>query len=57
MSNVHSWYVADELTKPEDRCEREAKVQSAYLHCSVFINGEQIRSLISTVRSSIKLTK
>ena len=39
------------------RLEREAKVQSAYLHCSVFINGEQIRSLIPTVRSSIKLTK
>lgn len=37
--------------------EREAEVQSAYLHCSVFINGEQVRSLIPTIRPSIKLTK
>lgn len=27
MSNVHSWYVADELTKSEDRCEREADLK------------------------------
>lgn len=26
MSNVHSWYVADELTKPENRCERGSDV-------------------------------